>query len=151
MKILSVDLGKVRTGLAVSDIGEVLASPLCVIAEKNAKILAENIDQVCNDERIAKIVLGLPKNMDGSEGESAQNAKTFGKMLEEKTQLPVILLDERGTTITAHNYLNETNTRGKKRKRVVDAVAATVILQAYLDGQKSERVDQITIPIDLLT
>ena len=151
MKILSVDLGKVRTGLAVSDIGEVLASPLCVIAEKNAKILAEKIDQVCNDERIAKIVLGLPKNMDGSEGESAQNAKTFGKMLEEKTQLPVILLDERGTTITAHNYLNETNTRGKKRKRVVDAVAATVILQAYLDGQKSERVDQITIPIDLLT
>ena len=137
MKILSVDLGKVRTGLAVSDIGEVLASPLCVIAEKNAEILAEKIDQVCNDERIAKIVLGLPKNMDGSEGESAQNAKAFGKMLEERTQLPVILLDERGTTITAHNYLSETNIRGKKRKRVVDAVAATVILQSYLDGQAS--------------
>lgn len=136
MKILAVDLGKVRTGLAVSDIGEVLASPLCVIAEKNAEILAEKIDQVCKDERISKIVLGLPKNMDGSEGESAQNAKAFGEKLEEKTQLPVILLDERGTTITAHNYLNETNTRGKKRKRVVDAVAATVILQNYLDGQR---------------
>ena len=137
MKILAVDLGKVRTGLAVSDIGEVLASPLCVIAEKNAEILAEKIDQVCNDERIAKIVLGLPKNMDGSEGESAQNAKAFGEMLEAKTQLPVILLDERGTTITAHNYLSETNIRGKKRKKVVDSVAATVILQAYLDGQAS--------------
>ena len=133
MKILAVDLGKVRTGLAVSDIGEVLASPLCVLEEKNAEILAEKIDQVCNDERIAKIVLGLPRNMDGSEGESAQNAKAFGKMLEEKTQLPVILLDERGTTITAHNYLNETNTRGKRRKKVVDSVAATVILQSYLD------------------
>lgn len=135
MKILAVDLGKVRTGLAVSDIGEVLASPLCVIAEKNAEILAEKIDQVCNDERIAKIVLGLPKNMDGSEGESAQNAKAFGKMLEERTQLPVILLDERGTTITAHNYLSETNIRGKKRKKVVDSVAAIVILQNYLDGK----------------
>ena len=133
MKILAVDLGKVRTGLAVSDIGEVLASPLCVLEEKNAEILAEKINQICNDERIAKIVLGLPRNMDGSEGESAQNAKAFGKMLEEKTQLPVILLDERGTTITAHNYLNETNTRGKRRKKVVDSVAATVILQSYLD------------------
>ena len=133
MKILAVDLGKVRTGLAVSDIREVLASPLCVIAEKNAEILAEKIDQVCKDECISKIVLGLPKNMDGSEGESAQNAKAFGKMLEERTQLPVILLDERGTTITAHNYLNETNIRGKRRKKVVDSVAATVILQNYLD------------------
>ncbi len=137
MKILAVDLGKVRTGLAVSDIGEVLASPLCVIAEKNAEILAGKINQICKDECISKIVLGLPRNMDGSEGESAQNAKAFGKMLEEKTQLPVILLDERGTTITAHNYLNETNTRGKKRKSVVDAVAATVILQNYLDGPRT--------------
>ncbi len=139
MKILAVDLGKVRTGLAVSDIREVLASPLCVIAEKNAEILAEKIDQVCKDECISKIVLGLPKNMDGSEGESAQNAKAFGKMLEERTQLPVILLDERGTTITAHNYLSETNIRGKKRKKVVDSVAATVILQAYLDGNTKPR------------
>ena len=137
MKILAVDLGKVRTGLAVSDIGEVLASPLCVIAEKNAEILAEKINQICKDECISKIVLGLPRNMDGSEGESAQNAKAFGEMLEEKTQLPVILLDERGTTITAHNYLNETNIRGKKRRRVVDAVAATVILQSYLDGPRT--------------
>lgn len=135
MKILAVDLGKVRTGLAVSDVGEVLASPLCVLKEKNPEILTEKINKICKNERISKIVLGLPKNMDGSEGESAQNAKDFGKMLEEKTQLPVVLLDERGTTITAHNYLNETNIRSKKRKGVVDAVAATVILQNYLDGQ----------------
>ena len=135
MKILAVDLGKVRTGLAVSDVSEVLASPLCVLEEKNPEILAEKINQVCKDECISKIVLGLPKNMDGSEGESAQNARAFGKMLEEKTQLPVILIDERGTTITAHNYLNETNTRGKNRKKVVDSVAATVMLQNYLDGQ----------------
>ncbi len=137
MKILAIDLGKVRTGLAVSDIGEVLASPLCVIEEKNAEILAEKINQVCKDESISKIVLGLPKNMDGSEGESAQNAKAFGEMLKKTTQLPVILLDERRTTITAHNYLNETSIRGKKRKSVVDAVAATVILQNYLDWQAS--------------
>ena len=137
MKILAVDLGKVRTGLAVSDIGEVLASPLCVLEEKNAEILAEKIDQICKDGCISKIVLGLPKNMDGSEGESAQNAKAFGKVLEEKTQLPVFLLDERGTTITAHNYLNVTNTRGKKRKAVVDAVAAVIILESYLAYRKN--------------
>ncbi len=136
MKILSVDLGKVRTGLAASDIGEVLASPLCVIEEKNAEILAEKINQICKDECISKIILGLPRNMNGSDGESAQNAKAFGEMLKKITQVPVILLDERGTTITAHNYLNETNIRGKKRKSVVDAVAATVILQNYLDRKR---------------
>lgn len=136
MKILAIDLGKVRTGLAVSDIGEVLASPLCVIEEKNPEILVEKIHQICKNENISKIILGLPKNMNGSDGESALYAKNFGNLLQQQTQIPVILLDERGTTITAHNYLNETNIRGKKRKNIVDAVAATVILQSYLDSQQ---------------
>ncbi len=135
MKILAVDLGRARTGIAISDMGEVLASPLCVIEERNTEILSEKILKICEKENISKIVLGLPKNMDGSEGESALYAKTFGNLLRKKTQLPVLLLDERGTTITAHNYLNETNTRGKKRKKIVDAVAATVILQNYLDSK----------------
>lgn len=139
MKILAVDLGKARTGLAVSDVGEVLASPLCVLEEKNFENLTEKIHQVCKKENIAKVIMGLPKNMDGSEGESAQEARAFCQALEEKTQLSVLLLDERGTTITAHNYLNETNTRGKKRKKVVDAVAATVILQNYLDAQMQKK------------
>lgn len=139
MKILAVDLGKARTGLAVSDVGEVLASPLCVLEEKNFENLTEKIHQVCKKENIAKVIMGLPKNMDGSEGKSAQEARAFCQALEEKTQLSVLLLDERGTTITAHKYLNETNTRGKKRKKVVDAVAATVILQNYLDAQTQKK------------
>ena len=81
----------------------------------------------------------LPRNMDGSEGESAQNARAFGAELAEKTGLPVDFSDERGTTITAHGFLNETNTRGKRRKATVDAVAATIILQDYLDYRRNRK------------
>jgi putative holliday junction resolvase len=83
--------------------------------------------------------VGLPKNMDGSEGESAQNARAFAERLHNETGLQVDLQDERGTTITAHNFLNDTNTRGKKRKNVVDEVAATIILQNYLDKRKNSK------------
>ena len=82
-------------------------------------------------------MVGLPKNMDGSEGESAQNARAFAQKISELTGIDTVMQDERGTTITAHNYLNSTNTRGKKRKNVVDEVAATIILQDYLDKRKS--------------
>lgn len=85
------------------------------------------------------VVVGLPKNMDGSEGESAQNARAFAERLHNETGLQVDLQDERGTTITAHNFLNDTNTRGKKRKNVVDEVAATIILQNYLDKRKNSK------------
>ena len=85
------------------------------------------------------LAVGLPRNMDGSEGESAQNAREVGALLEEATGLPVEFVDERGTTITAHGYLNETNTRGKKRKAVVDAVAATVILEDCLRRRRNQR------------
>ena len=84
------------------------------------------------------MVVGLPRNMDGSEGESAQNARRLGAILQESCRLPVEFQDERGTTVSAHGFLNETNTRGKKRKAVVDAVAAVIILQAYLDRRKSD-------------
>ena len=85
------------------------------------------------------VVVGLPKNMDGSEGESAQNARAFAERLHNETGLQVDLQDERGTTITAHNFLNDTNTRGKKRKNVVDEVAAAIILQNYLDKRKNSK------------
>lgn len=137
MVIMSVDLGKVRTGLAVCDKNEILASPVCVITERDAKLLAEKIAEKARELKAEKIVLGLPKNMDGSEGESAQNARAFGELLIEKTGLELIMQDERGTTISAHKYLNETNTRGKKRKAVVDSVAAVIILQDYIDGERS--------------
>ena len=136
MKILAVDLGLVRTGLAVSDYNQILASPLCVITEKNRETLIKKICQICRDENIQKIVVGLPKNMDGSEGESARNARDFAAALSSSSNLPVRMIDERGTTISAHNFLNETNVRSKKRKNLVDAVAATIILQNYLDSQE---------------
>ena len=85
------------------------------------------------------LAVGLPRNMDGTEGESAQNAREVGSLLKAATGLPVEFVDERGTTVTAHGYLNDTNTRGKRRKAVVDAVAATVILQNYLDYRRLHR------------
>ena len=137
MIILGVDLGKVRTGLAVCDRGEMLASPAGVIAECSRERLADKISAVAKERGAELLVLGLPRNMDGSEGKSAHNAREMGKMLAERSGLPVEFCDERGTTITAHGFLNETNTRGKKRKDVVDTVAATVILQNYLEYRRN--------------
>ena len=137
MIILGVDLGKVRTGLAVCDRGEMLASPAGVIAECSRERLADKISAVAKERGAELLVLGLPRNMDGSEGARAQNAREMGKILAERSGLPVEFCDERGTTITAHGFLNETNTRGKKRKAVVDTVAATVILQNYLEYRRN--------------
>ena len=139
MVILGVDLGKARTGVAVCDKSELLASPVEVVNEHNRERLLERVAQLAKDRRAEQIVVGLPRNMDGSEGESAQNARAFGAELAEKTGLPVGFSDERGTTITAHGFLNETNTRGKRRKATVDAVAATIILQDYLDYRRNRK------------
>lgn len=139
MRIMSVDLGKVRTGIAVSDINEYLASPLCVIKERDREILAKKVSDIANENNVLQIVVGLPLNMDGSKGESAKAADEFSKILSKYTDADIILQDERGTTISAHSYLNVTNTRGEKRKSVVDAVAATIILQDYLDFRRNNK------------
>ena len=139
MIVLSVDLGKARTGLAISDITETLASPLAQISEKNPTVLLEKVSNVALARGVDLIVVGLPKNMDGTEGESAKNARDFARKLKEKTGIIVRMQDERGTTITAHNYLNATNTRGMRRKSVVDSVAATIILQNYLDSNNPKK------------
>lgn len=136
MIIMSVDLGKARTGIAVCDKTELLASPYCVINETYQQRLLEKVSKCAADTKAELLVVGLPKNMDGTEGESAENARSFAGELQKITGLPVDMRDERGTTITAHGYLNVTDTRGKKRKAVVDAVAATIILQDYLDYRK---------------
>ncbi len=139
MKILAVDLGRARTGLAICDEGELLASPLAVIREFNMDQLARTIARQTEETAAGCIVVGLPRNMDGSEGESAQNARAFAEVLKKLVDVPVEMRDERGTTITAHGYLNETDTRGKKRRAVIDAVAATIILQDYLDYRRNHR------------
>lgn len=136
MKILAVDLGLKRTGLAVSDITETLASPVGTITETNLDVLAQRIAATAAEQRAEEIVVGHPRNMDGSRGESAQRAEVFAQTLRELTGLPVRLWDERMTTISATSYLNQTNTRGKKRKAVIDTVAATIILQDYLESRR---------------
>ena len=137
MIIMSVDLGKARTGLAVCDKTEFLASPHTVIFEKSPQKLLQKVAQATQELKAELIVVGLPKNMDGSEGESAQNAREFAQKLAELSGVETVMQDERGTTVTAHGFLNETNTRGKKRKSVVDEVAATIILQDFLDKRKN--------------
>lgn len=139
MIILGIDLGKARTGVAICDNGELLASPLTVVTEYHREQLVEKLSALAKENKAELLAVGLPRNMDGSEGESAQNAREIGALLEEAAGLPVEFVDERGTTITAHGYLNETNTRGKKRKAVVDAVAATVILEDCLRRRRNQR------------
>ena len=136
MIIMSVDLGKARTGLAVCDKTEFLASPYTVIFEKSPKMLPQRVAEAVKEVKAELVVVGLPKNMDGTEGESAQNARAFAATLTELTGVQTVMQDERGTTVTAHNFLNDTNTRGKKKKNAVDAVAATIILQDFLDSRR---------------
>ncbi len=139
MKILAVDLGKARTGLAICDKDEILASPAGVISDWNRERVIKRVAEEAVKSRAEQIVVGLPRNMDGSEGESARSARDFAEKLRNLVSVPVVMQDERGTTVTAHSYLNATNTRGKKRKSVIDAVAATVILQDYLTYRKNQK------------
>ena len=134
MIIMAVDLGKARTGIAICDKLEMLSSPLTQISEYNRERLLEKISDLAKEKKAELIV---PKNMDGSEGDSAKSAREFAEKLAEMSGINVDMQDERGTTITAHNYLNFTDTRGKKRKNVVDTVAATIILEDYLNKRKN--------------
>ena len=137
MIILSVDYGDKRTGVAVCDKFEMLASPVCVITEWNIDTLANKIIEVAKEKRAEEIVVGLPKNMDGSEGFRADACKELGEKLKNLTEITVSFWDERLTTVSAHKILSENNVRGKKRKAVVDAVAADIILQDYIDFRKN--------------
>ncbi len=139
MIIMSIDFGKTRTGLALCDKEETLAFPLEVVNEKNSELLCEKISKKITENKVEKIVFGLPKNMDGSLGESAQRVKEVAKILQTKTDIEIDFWDERQTTISAHAYLNTTNTRGKKRKSIIDAVSAVIILENYLSYRKTSK------------
>lgn len=137
MIIMSIDYGKARTGLAICDKEEMLAFPLDVINEKKPEVLCEKIAKKISENKIEKVVFGLPKNMDGSLGESAQRVKEVAEILRSKIGIEIDFRDERQTTVSAHAYLNTTNTRGKKRKSIIDAVSAVIILENYLNYRKS--------------
>lgn len=136
-KILSVDFGDVRTGLAVSDPSRFLASGIGYISPGGLEKTAEAVSLTAKEQGVVAIVVGLPKNMDGSEGARADRCKKFAALLEQITGLPVAMFDERMTTMTAARYLNETNTRGSKRKKVIDTLSAQIILQNCLDRLKN--------------
>lgn len=136
MIIMSVDYGDKRTGIAICDKLEMLASPVCVLNEWNAQALAKKIVALANEKKAETIVIGLPKNMDGSKGFRADACEELGELVKARTDIPVCFWDERLTTVSAHRILSENNVRGKKRKAVVDAVAAEIILQDYIDSRK---------------
>ena len=114
-----------------------LASPLNVIAQRDPERLMEEVAAAAKEAGAELLAVGLPRNMDGTEGDSARFAREMGERLGALSGLPVEFVDERGTTITAHGYLNDTNTRGKKRKAVVDAVAAVIILEDFLRRRRN--------------
>lgn len=137
MKIMSVDFGDSRTGLALCDKSEFLASPAGVIEEKDFEKCIEKVAAAAKENGAEEVVVGYPKNMNNTIGDRAQKCELFAEKLSELIDVPVKLWDERSTTVSAHYYLNQTNTRGKKRKAVVDAVAATIILESYLGFRKN--------------
>ena len=133
MKIMSVDYGDKRTGIAFCDVNEILASPYTVINESYQPKLIEQIKNIIEKEKPLKIVIGLPRNMDGSYGYRCDECKSLGEELKKTIDIPVDYQDERLTTVMAHNALSDNNVRGKKRKENVDAVSAVMILQSYID------------------
>lgn len=137
MVILSVDYGDARTGLAVCDKLELLASPVGVIAEGYEPKVIRRILEHVETLRPQQIVVGLPRNMDGSFGERAQKCEAFAQKLQEESGVETVTWDERLTTVSAHRVLNDVNVRGKKRKAVVDAVSAVMILEDYLRSRKA--------------
>ncbi len=137
MKIMAVDYGDARTGLAVCDRTEYLASPIGVIHDRTFDSILHKVAAAVVEYDVGMVVVGHPLNMNGSEGPRAKLCQNFAEKLGELVEVPVQLWDERGTTVSAIGYLNETDTRGKKRKEVVDAVAATIILESFMNYRKN--------------
>ncbi len=132
MVILSVDYGDTRTGIAVCDKMQLLASPVTVINETYEPKVITAVVRLAKEKAAERIVVGLPKNMDGTQGDRAQKCLSFAEKLSQESGIEVVMWDERLTTVSAHKALNVTNVTGKKRKAVVDAVSAVMILEDYL-------------------
>ena len=136
MRIMAVDYGDARTGVAISDLLCSITGSTQVIHGRIQEKLIASLVQIVKENEVGEIVIGLPRNMDGSEGPRAELCRQFAARVEEETALPVKLWDERWTTVEAHRILNDHNYHGKKRKNTVDAVAASLILEGYLDFRK---------------
>lgn len=137
-RILGVDFGDTRTGLAVSDPGRFLASGIGTVSPGGIEKTAQRVAEIAIEQRATAIVVGHPRNMDGTAGFRAQRCVEFAQLLENLLpEVTVVMMDERLTTVSASRYLNETNTRGAKRKGVIDTLSAQIILQNLLDRLKA--------------
>ena len=136
-KYLGVDYGDKRTGLAECDISGLIAGGIGTISEGGMRKTAQRVAEEAEKRACKKIVIGLPKNMDGSEGPRADVIKAFGALLGELTSIPIDYYDERMTTMVAYRFLGETGTYGKKRKDTVDTLSAQIILQNYIDRERA--------------
>lgn len=132
MRIMGIDYGDARTGVAISDLLCTLVGSAKVVPSRNTDKAIADIVKIAEENQVGEIVVGLPKNMDGTEGSRAQLCREFADRLGQATGLPVVMWDERRTTVEAHNILSRHNYHGKKRKDTVDAVAASLILEGYL-------------------
>ncbi len=135
--ILGIDFGDSRTGFASSDALGLIASTVETFKEKNMKKVALRAVELATELGAEKIVLGYPKNMNGTVGDRGKKSKKLANEIKSLMDIPVILWDERLTTVSAHNLMNETNVRGEKRKDSVDKIAAAFILQSYLDSHRN--------------
>ena len=136
-KYLGVDYGDKRTGLAECDISGLIAGGIGTISEGGMRKTAQRVAEEAEKRSCKKIIIGLPKNMDGSEGPRADVIKAFGALLAELTAIPIDYYDERMTTMVAYRFLGETGTYGKKRKDTVDTLSAQIILQNYIDRERA--------------
>jgi len=136
MRIMAVDYGDTRTGLAVSDASASLAGEAWVLTEKKQRTVAAVIVSEAQKRDVGIIVVGFPKNMDGTEGIRAQKSTALAELIKARCEIEVVLWDERMTTMSAHRILSDTGSFGKKRKETVDAVAASLILEGYISSLK---------------
>ena len=136
MRIMAIDYGDAHTGIAVSDATGFLAGYTTTIHSRKAEVVLEEIARLVKEQGAEELVMGFPKNMDGTEGPRAELYRSFAAQIEEKTGLKPVLWDERRTTVDAHRILFEAGKNAKKRKKTVDAVAATLILEGYLDFKR---------------
>ena len=140
MKILSLDIGTVRIGIATSDIMEIIASAYEVYRRKSLSQDVFHVAELVKNLSVGEVVIGLPLKMDGSEGQSVEMARAFGDELSKHVDVPIIYQDERLSTVSAERILIESGMRREKRKDKIDAVAATIILQTYLDKKSYKKV-----------
>ena len=144
MKILAIDYGDARTGVAVSDLTGSIVGYTTVIHSWNRKKTLDELVRLVKEQGAQRVIMGFPRNMDGSEGPRAELYRAFAADLEAALGMPVRLWDERRTTVEAHNILTETGYHGKKRKNTVDAVAASLILEGYLSWMRLHPEEQAT-------